>query len=58
MRNPEIQSSLAELWQAQAMAEIIIKADVEDLDPVVIQTAVRAINKMLLNIVITLEEEL
>lgn len=58
MRNPEIKKALSELWQAQSIAEIIIKADVEEIDPVVIQTAIRAIRQMLLDSVMTLEEEL
>lgn len=58
MRNPEIKKALSELWQAQSIAEIIIKADAGEIDPVVIQTAIRAIHQMLLNSVMTLEEEL
>lgn len=58
MRNPEIKKALSELWQAQSMAEIIIKADVEEIDPVVIQTAIRGIHQMLLDSVMTLEAEL
>lgn len=58
MRNPEIKKALSELWQAQSIAEIIIKADVKEIDPVVIQTAIRAIYQMLLDSVMTLEEEL
>lgn len=58
MRNPEIQVALAELWQAQAMTEIITKTDVEEIDPVTIQTAIRIINKTILKSVMALEEEL
>lgn len=58
MRNPKIKKALSELWQAQSMAEIITKADAEEIDPVVIQTAVRGIHQMLLDSVMALEEEL
>ncbi|WP_165888742.1 hypothetical protein [Mannheimia granulomatis] len=58
MRNQEIQTALTELWQAQAMAEIISNADLEEADPITIQTAVRGISKFILNGVMALEEEL
>ncbi|QNS15311.1 hypothetical protein [Mannheimia bovis] len=58
MRNPEIQTALAELWQAQAMAEIISNANLEEADPVTIQTAVRGISRFILNGVMALEEEI
>lgn len=58
MRKVEIKNALSELWQAQAMAEIISNADLEKADPITIQTAVRGISKFILDGVMTLEEEL
>ncbi|MDY3124501.1 MAG: hypothetical protein SOW21_09065 [[Actinobacillus] rossii] len=58
MRSPEIQTALSQLWEVQAVAEIITKAKVEEIDPVTIQTAIRNIHKLILDSVMTLEEEL
>ncbi|MDD0823879.1 hypothetical protein PTQ27_05280 [Mannheimia sp. AT1] len=58
MRKVEIKNALSELWQAQAMAEIISNADLEKADPITIQTTVRCISKFILDGVMTLEEEL
>lgn len=52
----EFKQAIAELWQAQAMAEIIATTDVEHIDAVVLQTAVRGIMQFIEKSVMTIEE--
>ena len=47
---------ITELWQAQSMAEIISSTNVEDIDQIVLQTAVRGIAQFVEKSVMTLEE--
>ncbi|MDG2914727.1 hypothetical protein P7M47_01860 [Bisgaard Taxon 10/6] len=58
MRSPEIQSVLYQLWEAESITEIITKVDAEKIDPVTFQTAIRNVHKLILDSVMTLEEEL
>ncbi|MGX2966960.1 hypothetical protein ACWIW6_02725 [Ursidibacter sp. B-7004-1] len=47
---------ITELWQAQSMAEIISSTNVEEIDQIVLQTAVRGIAQFVEKSVMTLEE--
>ena len=48
--------AITELWQAQSMAEIISSTNVEEIDQIVLQTAVRGIAQFVEKSVMTLEE--
>ncbi|MGX2969182.1 hypothetical protein [Ursidibacter sp. B-7004-1] len=52
----DFRQAITELWQAQSMAEIISSTNVEDIDQIVLQTAVRGIAQFVEKSVMTLEE--
>ena len=60
MRNEEITKAIEALWEAQAISELISKGDgrIDKVDRVTYETAFRAVSKLVLNAVMTLEEEL
>ncbi|WP_040976832.1 hypothetical protein [Necropsobacter massiliensis] len=60
MRNNETREALKTLWEAQAIAELISKVvgEVEKTDPVIYETAFRGVARLVLDAVMTLEEEL
>ncbi|MGX2956964.1 hypothetical protein ACWIYZ_07710 [Ursidibacter arcticus] len=52
----DLRQAITELWQAQAVAEIISTSDVEHVDPITLQSAVRGIAQFVEKSVMTLEE--
>lgn len=52
----DFRNAITTLWQAQAMAEIIAETNVEEIDSITLQTAVRGIGKFVLESVMALEE--
>ncbi|QGM80706.1 hypothetical protein [Otariodibacter oris] len=44
------------LWNAQSMLEVIARADIQDIEPHILQSAIRGINEIVLDSVAQLEE--
>lgn len=44
------------LWSAQSMLEVIALADIQDIEPHILQSAIRGINEIVLDSVAQLEE--
>ena len=60
MRNEEITKALEGLWEAQAISELISKGDrtIDKGDRATYEAAFRAVSKLILTSVMSLEEEL
>ena len=60
MRNEEITKALEGLWEAQAISELISKGDgtIDKVDRATYEAAFRAVSKLILTSVMSLEEEL
>lgn len=60
MRNEEVTKALEGLWEAQAISELISKGDgtIDKVDRATYEAAFRAVSKLILTSVMSLEEEL